>query len=165
MPLRPAHRLTALLAGALLTGAAAWPILAQAEAPEPTSDTVPEVELRPSLPLDPASEAAAQTPVDDPATPADESAGPADDNAADLEEVEATLSLSRERIDALKAEIAAMEGDRTQQNAALIAAAQRVKLAEIEVERAKGLTSGRDAAEVFRETPLFQHIRPLGKRQ
>ncbi|MEQ9635062.1 MAG: peptidoglycan DD-metalloendopeptidase family protein [Devosia marina] len=133
MPLRPAHRLTALLAGALLTGAAAWPILAQAEAPEPTSDTVPEVELRPSLPLDPASEAAAQTPVDDPATPADESAGPADDNAADLEEVEATLSLSRERIDALKAEIAAMEGDRTQQNAALIAAAQRVKLAEIEV--------------------------------
>ena len=51
----------------------------------------------------------------------------------DLEEVEASLSLSRERIEALKAEIAAMEGDRTQQNAALIAAAQRVKLAEIEV--------------------------------
>ena len=129
MPLRPAHRFTALLVGALLSGAAAWPILAQTAAP----DTVPEVELRPSLPLDPASEAVAPTPVDDPATPADETADPADDNAADLEEVEATLSLSRERIDALKAEIAAMEGDRTQQNAALIAAAQRVKLAEIEV--------------------------------
>ncbi len=129
MPLRPAHRFMALLVGALLSGAAAWPILAQTAAP----DTVPEVELRPSLPLDPASEAVAPAPVDDPATPADETAGPADDNAADLEEVEATLSLSRERIDALKAEIAAMEGDRTQQNAALIAAAQRVKLAEIEV--------------------------------
>ncbi len=129
MPLRPAHRIKALLVGALLTGAAAWPILAQTEAPEPA----PGVELRPALPLDPASEAVAQTPVDDPATPADETAGPADDNAADLEEVEATLSLSRERIEALKAEIAAMEGDRTQQNAALIAAAQRVKLAEIEV--------------------------------
>ncbi|MEQ8599012.1 MAG: peptidoglycan DD-metalloendopeptidase family protein [Devosia sp.] len=133
MPLWPAHRFKALLVGALLTGAAAWPILAQTEAPEPAPGTVPEVELRPALPLDPASEADAQAPVDDPATPADETAGPADDNAADLEEVEATLSLSRERVDALKAEIAAMEGDRTQQNAALIAAAQRVKLAEIEV--------------------------------
>ena len=129
MPLRPAHRFKALLAGALLTSVVAWSVLAQTEAP----DAAPEVELRPALPLDPASEAAAHTPQDDPATPADESAGPADDNAADLEEVEATLSLSRERIDALKAEIEAMEGDRTQQNAALIAAAQRVKLAEIEV--------------------------------
>ena len=133
MPLRPAHRFRALLAGALLTGLVAWPILAQTDAPEPAPQTGPEGDLRPSLPIDPASEAVAPEPVDDPSTPADETAGPADDNAADLEEVEATLTLSRERIDALKAEIAAMEGDRTQQNAALIAAAQRVKLAEIEV--------------------------------
>jgi len=134
MPLRPANRIKALLAGALMTGVVAWPLLAQTDtAPGAASDAASEVELRPSLALDPASEAATQTPVDDPDTPADETADPADNNAADLEEVEATLSLSRERIDALKAEIAAMEGDRTQQNAALIAAAQRVKLAEIEV--------------------------------
>src|SRR5690606_738775 len=59
-----------------------------------------------------------------------ESAAP---NAADLDAVEASLTISRDRIDELKAEIAAMEGDRTQQSAALIAAAQRVKLAEIEI--------------------------------
>lgn len=35
------------------------------------------------------------------------------------------------------------------------------KLAEIEVVRSRGLMSGRDAGEVFGETPLFQHIRPL----
>ena len=51
----------------------------------------------------------------------------------DLEAVEASIALSQERVDALKAEIAEMEGDRTKQNAALIAAAQRVKMAEIEV--------------------------------
>ena len=51
MPLRPAHRIKALLVGALLTGAAAWPILAQTEAPEPAPDTAPGVELRPALPL------------------------------------------------------------------------------------------------------------------
>ncbi|MFN4211684.1 MAG: murein hydrolase activator EnvC family protein, partial [Devosia sp.] len=65
----------------------------------------------------------------DPATPPAE----APPTPADLEAVEATISLTQERIDALKAEIAEMEGDRTRQNAALIAAAQRVKLAEIEV--------------------------------
>ncbi|WP_052726513.1 murein hydrolase activator EnvC family protein [Devosia epidermidihirudinis] len=54
-------------------------------------------------------------------------------NEQDLATVEASLDLSQERIDQLKAEIAELEGDRTKQNAALIAAAQRVKLAEIEV--------------------------------
>ncbi|WDR04726.1 peptidoglycan DD-metalloendopeptidase family protein [Devosia rhodophyticola] len=50
-----------------------------------------------------------------------------------LEQVEKSISLSQDRVDALKREIADMEGDRTRQNAALIAAGQRVKLAEIEV--------------------------------
>jgi septal ring factor EnvC (AmiA/AmiB activator) len=113
MPLRPARTVTALLAGAALTGLLALPLLAQTE---------PATELRPALPLDPAQ---TETEIAEP-----EQAG---SNAADLEAVEASLTISRERIDALKAEIAAMEGDRTQQNAALIAAAQRVKLAEIEV--------------------------------
>lgn len=141
MPLRPASIVTALLAGAILTGLVAPPLLAQTDtAPEPSG------ELRPALPLNPAQaqvepeapapapeNAAAPTPDIPPATEASQQTDPAETNAADLDEVEATLSLSRERIDELKAEIAAMEGDRTQQNAALIAAAQRVKLAEIEV--------------------------------
>ncbi|WP_127754216.1 peptidoglycan DD-metalloendopeptidase family protein [Devosia sp. 1566] len=62
---------------------------------------------------------------------------------AELAKLEASITMSKERADELRAEIAAMQGDRTQQNAALIAAAQRVKLAEIEVadieERLSGL--------------------------
>ena len=50
-----------------------------------------------------------------------------------LAELEASLSLSAERSAALKAEIEAMKGDRDKQNAALIAASERVKLAEADV--------------------------------
>lgn len=104
---RPGKRLELMLAGMVLAGVASLSVYAQTEmAP---AAAAPQVT--------PAGDAAAETPP----TP------------ADLEAVEASLSLSRERIDALKAEIAEMEGDRTRQNAALIAAAQRVKLAEIEV--------------------------------
>lgn len=137
MPLRPARIATAFLAGSLLAGAA-WPLLAQTETPQSASETL---DLRPGLPLEPAE--APQTTAPEQTTPAAEDvpaeaaqleeAAPAASTALDLEQVEASLSLSRERIEELKAEIAAMEGDRTQQNAALIAAAQRVKLAEIEV--------------------------------
>jgi septal ring factor EnvC (AmiA/AmiB activator) len=147
MPMRPARIAKALLAGSLLAGVAAWPLLAQTEPAAPANEAV---ELRPALPIDPAggvteapANAVAPNSASTPPAPAEadatpvpsEGAGeePAERNAIDLEEVEASLSLSRERIDALKAEIAAMEGDTTQQNAALIAAAQRVKLAEIEV--------------------------------
>ncbi|QYO76695.1 murein hydrolase activator EnvC family protein [Devosia salina] len=134
MPLRPASTLKALLAGSVAACLVAMPLLAQSE---PAPAAVEDVDLRPSLPLEPAEPDA----VERPATASEEAAQPseaadtepADKNVIDLEEVEASLSLSRERIDELKAEIAAMEGDRTQQNAALIAAAQRVKLAEIEV--------------------------------
>ena len=50
-----------------------------------------------------------------------------------LAEMEASITLSQERADALRAEIEALRGDRARQNAELIAAAQRVKLAEGEV--------------------------------
>jgi septal ring factor EnvC (AmiA/AmiB activator) len=139
MAFGPGKRLGLGLAAMLLAGTASLPLLAQSETtPSPT-------------PATPAAEAAATTkpPAETPETGAPvegalrgtitDSAAPAGatepavPTAADLEAVEASISLSQERIDALKAEIAEMEGDRTRQNAALIAAAQRVKLAEIEV--------------------------------
>jgi septal ring factor EnvC (AmiA/AmiB activator) len=55
------------------------------------------------------------------------------DSQTQLAELEASLSLSAERTAALKAEIEAMKGDRDKQNAALIAATERVKLAEADV--------------------------------
>lgn len=137
MPLWPARIARILLTGSMVAGIAAGPLLAQ------TPDAPPAAEaqdLRPSLSPDAAivdHAATSETETSETEQTAPEVATadnePADRNAIDLEEVEASLSLSRDRIDALKAEIAAMEGDRTQQNAALIAAAQRVKLAEIEV--------------------------------
>jgi septal ring factor EnvC (AmiA/AmiB activator) len=127
MALRPGKRLGVLLAGLLLAGASTLPLLAQTETPPAATEAPPEapvdVPLRGTVsePAAPAATDPAPPPAEAPPTP------------ADLEAVEATISLTQERIDALKAEIAEMEGDRTRQNAALIAAAQRVKLAEIEV--------------------------------
>ncbi|WP_062630647.1 peptidoglycan DD-metalloendopeptidase family protein [Devosia sp. Leaf64] len=143
MPVRPEILVKAVVGGILLTAGLAIPLLAQTAVPAPsttqpatpptattpvpaTTDAVPETTPAPT------SEAPAATPsAADPAAPAEPDT--ATSSAADLAEVEATLQLSRERIDELKAEIAEMEGDRTKQNAALIAAGQRVKLAEIEV--------------------------------
>ena len=51
----------------------------------------------------------------------------------ELAEIQAAITLSSEKREELAKEIAEMEGDRTRQNAELIAAAQRVKLTEIEV--------------------------------
>ena len=51
-----------------------------------------------------------------------------------LAEIEASLSLSADKVARLKAEIAAMQGDRDKQNAALIAAGERVRLAEADVD-------------------------------
>lgn len=53
---------------------------------------------------------------------------------AELERVQAAIVLNEERTEQMRAEIDTMDGDRAQQNAALIAAAQRVKAAEVEVE-------------------------------
>ena len=52
---------------------------------------------------------------------------------AALAEIEASISLSAERAEALKREIEALRGDRARQSAELIAAAQRLKTAEAEV--------------------------------
>lgn len=67
---------------------------------------------------------------------------------AELEVIQSSINLSEARAQKLRDEIAALEGDSAAQNAALIAAGQRVKLAEIEVnaaeERLSGLLSERD---------------------
>ncbi len=146
MPLRPARIARVLLASTLLATTAVLPLMAQTTAPANTAQTPPSADAAPEpgeagpATLPPAAAPApAQAVTAEPGAPEAADAEPieatqeADRNAADLATVEASLTISRERIDALKAEIAAMEGDTTQQNAALIAAGQRVKLAEIEV--------------------------------
>ncbi|RYE72665.1 MAG: hypothetical protein EOO80_20000, partial [Oxalobacteraceae bacterium] len=137
-----------MLGGIVLAGGFAMPLSAQTETPAPAATvptapvgTIPAAPMTtPETPATPAPGAqppADATPVPNATTPTEVTPEAAPDtatsSATDLEEVEASLQLSRERIDALKAEIAEMEGDRTRQNAALIAAGQRVKLAEIEV--------------------------------
>jgi len=52
---------------------------------------------------------------------------------AALDEIEKSIGVSKDRADELRREIEEMNGDRSKQNAALIAAGQRVKMAEIEV--------------------------------
>ncbi|RUT30012.1 hypothetical protein EMQ25_11805 [Arsenicitalea aurantiaca] len=54
-------------------------------------------------------------------------------NRARLSEIENSITLTTERAAELRAEIEDLQGDRARQNAALIAAGQRVKLAEIEI--------------------------------
>lgn len=132
-----AHRRKLLLVGLLFglscSGAA---VLAQGEPePEATSNAAPvhetgEEALRPGLDQpDAVPPAEIEPPADAPATT--DVAAAAEQQA--LEEIEASISLSKERVEALKQEIAEMQGDRARQNAALIAAAQRVRTAETEV--------------------------------
>ena len=52
---------------------------------------------------------------------------------AALDEIEKSIGVSKDRAEELRREIEEMNGDRSKQNAALIAAGQRVKMAEIEV--------------------------------
>lgn len=137
MPVWPDSFVRAMLGGIVLASGFAMPLSAQTETTPPTTTApIAPVETAPTTPAA-TPETPAAVPAPDATTPADAApeAEPetATSSAADLAEVEASLQLSRERIDALKAEIAEMEGDRTRQNAALIAAGQRVKLAEIEV--------------------------------
>ena len=56
-----------------------------------------------------------------------------EDSQTQLQDLENSLSLSKDKVDKLKADIEAMKGDRDKQNAALIAATQRVKAAEADV--------------------------------
>src|SRR5690606_28648018 len=128
MPAGPGSIARAALAGIVLSSMAALPLLAQ------TTPAVPEAAVPETVAPDAAAPSqAAEGVVETEAAPQDAGEATVTSSATDLAEVEASLQLSRERIDALKAEIAAMEGDQTQQNAALIAAGQRVKMAEIEV--------------------------------
>lgn len=117
MALGPRKRWGLMLAGLLLAGSANLPLMAQTETAPPAENSADDLPLRGSIST----------------TPAPQPAGPAIPTQADVEAMEQSMTLGQDRIDALKAEIADMEGDRTRQNAALIAAAQRVKLAEIEV--------------------------------
>ncbi len=123
-------------AGLGLALAFGWPAIAEAQ-PQPQ----PPAEQAPPAPDEPAPETPATE--NDPAEPpaadaAPETGTPAEPQTVEeaqetLTEIERSITLSRERTEELRNEIAEMEGDRTRQNAALIAAAQRVKLAEIEV--------------------------------
>ncbi len=61
----------------------------------------------------------------------------AEDLAAELEAVRQSITVSEERAEELTRQIEAMGDDRAQLNAELIAAAQRVKLTEIEVDDAE----------------------------
>jgi murein hydrolase activator len=133
MSVRPGLMMGMMVTSLALVLAPAMPLHAQTQTP--TAPTEPVT----APPASPAVEPAANA---TPAAPQDPAADAAA-SQADLEAIEASITLSRERADELKREIADMEGDRTRQNAALIAAAQRVKLAEIEVadveERLSGL--------------------------
>jgi septal ring factor EnvC (AmiA/AmiB activator) len=64
-----------------------------------------------------------------------------------LDALQATAGLSQQKIDNLKAEIANMNGDKAKQSAALIAAGQRLKIAEIEVQSMEERMSALAAAE------------------
>lgn len=125
----------ALAAGAVLALALGPAALAQTAPSADTTATPPaateDLTLRPSIDgtapvapadtIDPTVTSAAPEPALPPDIEAQQKA---------LAEIEASITVSRERADALRKEIEDMKGDRAKQNAALIAAAERVKLAE-----------------------------------
>lgn len=121
----------ALAAGAVLALALGPAAFAQTAPDTPAGD---DLNLRPSIDgtapiepveaIDPTITSAAPQPAATPELAVQQKA---------LAEVEASISVSKERADALKQEIEDMKGDRAKQNAALIAAAERVKLAETDI--------------------------------
>ncbi|HVW93173.1 MAG TPA: peptidoglycan DD-metalloendopeptidase family protein [Devosia sp.] len=86
----------------------------------------------PSAPGTPASEISAAAAAA--STDAEDAARQAAANQAALDQLESSMALSKEKTDALQREIANMNGDSAKQNAALIAAGQRIKIAEIEID-------------------------------
>jgi septal ring factor EnvC (AmiA/AmiB activator) len=119
------------------------PLTPETDVAEPEASSTPEVEpeTEATTPVDPAT-AIPDQPVTDPdgaaepePAPEPETAvsAPADTGQTALDEIENSITLTKERVEELKREIAELAGDRAKQNAALIAAGQRVKLAEIEV--------------------------------
>jgi septal ring factor EnvC (AmiA/AmiB activator) len=128
----PAHGWSnrALAAGAVLALALGPVAFAQTDLPAAGDD----LNLRPSIDdtapadpvevIDPTITSAAPEPLTTSELAAQQKA---------LADIEASISVTRERAEALKREIEGMQGDRSRQNAALIAAAQRVKLAETDI--------------------------------
>lgn len=142
-----------IAAGAALALALATAALAQQATPEAPADATP-ADATPETPGPGAATPEAATPgtgtpgaaapdlnlrpaVDAAAPTMPASGAPVDPEMAAqqkaLNEIETSISVSKERSDALKKEIADMQGDRTKQNAALIAAAERVKRAEADI--------------------------------
>lgn len=109
----------AVLALALTTAAPAQQTAPEIPAVDPAATPATDLNLRPSV-----DGGTAAPPATEPAVAEQQKA---------LTEIEASISVSRERADALKKEISDMQGDRTKQNAALIAAAERVKRAETDI--------------------------------
>lgn len=132
-----------LIVGGLLVGLgmAVSPLLAQTSAtPEAPAPEAAPVETLPGVTAQTPAETPAETLATDTAIdlrPGVDVPEPVPAVAAEqqeqLEEIESTITLTNDRVTALKQEIADMQGDRAQQNAALIAAAQRVKTAETDV--------------------------------
>lgn len=128
----PGWSTRALVAGAVLALALGPAALAQTAPAEPGA--AGELNLRPSIDgTAPADPAAAIDPTTTSAAPAPDATPELESQQKALAEIEASISVSKERADALKREIEDMQGDRSRQNAALIAAAQRVKLAESDI--------------------------------
>lgn len=118
--------LLAVSAAGGLTLAAAGTLMAQSPAQTGAAAQEPAPAV-PAPAAEPSSDAAGATEA--PATAAEI----AEAERQALAELEASMSISTERVEALKREIEEMRGDRDRQNAALIAAAQRVRAAETEV--------------------------------
>ena len=116
-------RAGAAVAGVVLIAGYAAASLAQTEATPPAAP----------VPLAAPAAGATPGPTDAAQAEAAKAAQQAADNQHALDALEASISISQDKTDALRKEIADMNGDRAKQNAALIAAGQRLKLAEIEV--------------------------------
>ena len=128
----PGWSTRALVAGAVLALALGPAAFAQTAPATPAAGE--ELTLRPSIddtaPVDPAE---AIDPTVTSAAPQPAATPELETQQKALADIEASITVSKERADALKREIEAMQGDRSRQNAALIAAAQRVKLAEADI--------------------------------
>ena len=124
--------------------------------------TAPPVPANAAGPAAPAASLPGAAAAPAPDAPADTNAGSltpaltdvtkAEQDAADsqkaLDALQASIGISKDKADALRQQIAAMNGDQAKQDAALIAAGQRVKIAEIEVssmqDRLSDLASAED---------------------
>jgi len=130
-----------LALAAALTLALGLPVLAQVDnqvatpLDEPATDPV----SAPGNDVEPTDPTAATPPAapDEAPSATDAAHAPAtveEDPESVLSELERNLVISRERADELRAEIETIEGDQAAQAATLLAAAQRVQLAELEID-------------------------------